>query len=72
MVKKTMWAAIQDQRRAVPPLVTADFTGQTVVVVGANTGLGFGTAVHFARMNPGKLILACRNEEKGKTAVASK
>ncbi|KAF5326302.1 hypothetical protein D9611_000458 [Ephemerocybe angulata] len=59
-----------EQWRKIPPVATADLTGQTVVVVGANTGLGFEASKHFARMNPGKLVLACRNEAKGKAALA--
>ncbi|PBK65089.1 hypothetical protein ARMSODRAFT_978514 [Armillaria solidipes] len=41
----------------------------TVVVVRANIGLGFEASKLSAGMNPGRLILACRNEEKGKEAV---
>ncbi|PBK88403.1 hypothetical protein ARMGADRAFT_1120431 [Armillaria gallica] len=41
----------------------------TVVVVWANVGAGFETLKHFARMNPGLLVVACRNEGKGKEAV---
>ncbi|KAJ3528297.1 hypothetical protein NMY22_g9472 [Coprinellus aureogranulatus] len=70
MVQKSVWTVIKEQRARVPPGTTADLTGQTVVVVGANTGIGYETAAHFARMNPGKLVLACRNEEKGKAAVS--
>jgi glutamyl-tRNA reductase len=71
MAKKSVWSVIKYQRAKVPPVTTANLAGQTVVVVGANTGIGFEAAKHFAQMNPGKLILACRNEEKGKAAVAS-
>jgi FlaA1/EpsC-like NDP-sugar epimerase len=71
MAKKTVLSAIIDIFSKAPPLVTADLTGQTVVVVGANTGIGFETAKHFAGMNPGKLVLGCRSEEKGKAAVES-
>ena len=48
-----------------PPVVTADLTGKTVVVTGANMGLGFEAAKHLARMNPKKLIIAVRSQEKG-------
>ncbi|KAJ7181129.1 hypothetical protein C8R46DRAFT_1071525 [Mycena filopes] len=51
------------------PVVTTDLTGKTVIVLGANTGLGFEAAKHFAAMNPGRLILACRSESKGNLAV---
>ncbi|KAF8350273.1 hypothetical protein F5887DRAFT_423188 [Amanita rubescens] len=53
-----------------PPVVTADLERKTVVVTGANTGLGFEASKHFARMNPGKLILACRSQQRGEAALA--
>ncbi|KAJ7036525.1 hypothetical protein C8F04DRAFT_926460, partial [Mycena alexandri] len=34
-----------------------------------NTGLGFEATKHSAAMNPGRLILACRSESKGRVAV---
>ncbi|PBK65108.1 hypothetical protein ARMSODRAFT_978525 [Armillaria solidipes] len=40
-----------------------------VVVIGANVGLGFETSSHFAGMIPERLILACRNGQKGKEAL---
>jgi retinol dehydrogenase 12 len=52
-----------------PPVVTADLTGKTVVVTGANIGLGFEAAKHLARMNPKKLIIAVRSQEKGEETV---
>ncbi|KAK7462249.1 hypothetical protein VKT23_007853 [Stygiomarasmius scandens] len=51
------------------PVAIADLTGRTVIVVGANVGLGFECAKHLAGMGPSKLILACRNEVSGKNAV---
>lgn len=69
MAKKSFLGFVSDQFRRLPPVVQADLKGKTVLVVGANTGLGFGAAEHFARMGAGKLILACRNEEKGEAAI---
>ena len=46
-------------------------TGKTVVVVGANTGIGYEAAKHFASMNPDRLIMACRSQERGNAAVTS-
>ena len=62
------------------PLSTTDLSGRTAIVtgtldvvidltVGSNVGLGLEAARHLARMNPKKLILACRNQEKGQRAV---
>ncbi|KAG9310809.1 hypothetical protein JVU11DRAFT_8662 [Chiua virens] len=69
-MKKTYFDFVVDQWSTVPPVENADLTGKTIVVVGANTGIGFEAAKHFARMNPAKLILACRSETKGQAAVS--
>ena len=45
-----------------------DFTGKTVLVTGANTGLGLEAARHFVRLNAAKVVLGCRNPEKGEAA----
>ncbi|KXN85954.1 WW domain-containing oxidoreductase [Leucoagaricus sp. SymC.cos] len=69
MVKKSMLSFIRDQYTKVPPVAQADLKGKTVIITGANTGLGLEAAQHFARMGAGKLILACRSKEKGQAAV---
>ncbi|KAJ3785145.1 hypothetical protein GGU10DRAFT_313593 [Lentinula aff. detonsa] len=61
--------ALLRQLKPLPHVLQADLTGKVVVVTGANTGLGFEAAKHFAQMNPKKVILACRSEEKGEQAV---
>ena len=43
-------------------------TGKTVIVTGANTGMGKQTALDLANRNA-RVIVACRNEENGKKAV---
>ncbi|KZO94453.1 short-chain dehydrogenase [Calocera viscosa TUFC12733] len=43
--------------------------GKTVIITGANVGLGFEAAKHLARMSPGRLILACRDPKKAQIAV---
>lgn len=63
---------IREQRNPVPEVVKGDLQGKTVIVTGANNGIGFEAAKHFARMNPGKLIMACRNQERGEDAIRSK
>ena len=54
-----------------PPYPTDDFTGQTVIVTGANTGLGREAARHLVRLNAERVIMAVRNLEKGQAAKSS-
>ena len=63
---------IQDQWWKVAPVEHVDLTGKTVVVIGSNVGLGFETAKHFASMNPKRLVLGCRSQEKGQAALQGK
>ena len=51
-----------------PILPTADLTGQTIIVTGANTGLGLEASKHLVRLNVAHLILACRTTSKGEAA----
>jgi retinol dehydrogenase 12 len=53
----------------VPPVLHKDLSKKTVVVIGANTGLGLETARHFANMGAGRLILGCRSKERGEAAL---
>lgn len=69
-MKKTFLSFVVDQWSTLPPVESVDLSGKTVVVVGANAGIGFEAATHFARMSPAKLIVACRNDSKGKAAVS--
>ncbi|KAI0311215.1 hypothetical protein OF83DRAFT_1069187 [Amylostereum chailletii] len=62
---------IRDQLKKVSPVERADLSGKTILVVGANVGLGFEATMRFAAMNPERLILACRNKDKGEAAIRS-
>ncbi|KIJ52357.1 hypothetical protein M422DRAFT_64871 [Sphaerobolus stellatus SS14] len=68
MGKITAGKYIKDQFTTLPTL-SSDLTGRTVIVIGANVGLGLEASRKFARMNPGRLILGCRNMEKAEGAV---
>ncbi|KAF9450190.1 NAD(P)-binding protein [Macrolepiota fuliginosa MF-IS2] len=69
MAKRSHIRFLCKQWATVPPVVHADLRGKTAIVLGANTGIGFEAAQHFARMDVGRLILACRSREKGETAI---
>ncbi|KAJ7699056.1 hypothetical protein B0H17DRAFT_927003 [Mycena rosella] len=68
-MKFSFWDFIKVQFAVQTPVATADLTGKTVLVLGANTGIGFQAATHFAKMNAERLILACRSESKGQAAL---
>ena len=54
-----------------PTYPTHDYSGQTVIVTGANVGLGLEAARHILRLNCAKLILAVRTRSKGEQAKES-
>ncbi|KAH8827516.1 hypothetical protein DL96DRAFT_1681248 [Flagelloscypha sp. PMI_526] len=60
---------LQDQRATPRPVLRADLSGKTILLVGGNTGLGFEACVHFASMKPAKLIITARNQVKAEDAV---
>ncbi|KAF2822644.1 retinol dehydrogenase 12 [Ophiobolus disseminans] len=51
-----------------PAYPKGNFSGKTIVVTGSNVGLGKEAARHYARLGAGKLILAVRSVDKGRTA----
>jgi retinol dehydrogenase-12 len=53
------------------PPPTKSYHGQTVIVTGANGGLGLETARHPVALGAQKVILAVRSLDKGKAAKAS-
>ncbi len=53
------------------PYPTEDFGGQTVIVTGANVGLGLEAARHFVRLSAEKVILGVRTISKGEVARKS-
>ncbi|KIV82841.1 hypothetical protein PV11_04914 [Exophiala sideris] len=48
-----------------PPLPTVDCTGRTILVTGANSGLGLEAAKLLAQLNCSTIVLACRTLAKG-------
>jgi NAD(P)-dependent dehydrogenase (short-subunit alcohol dehydrogenase family) len=52
-----------------PPAPTASFEGKTVIVTGSNVGLGLEACRQMVRLGASKVILACRNVEKGEAAA---
>jgi retinol dehydrogenase 12 len=52
------------------PYPHADCTGKTIIVTGANIGLGKEAVRHFVRLNASKVIIAVRSIVKGKAAQA--
>jgi len=71
MGKVSTWQFVLNHLTPLPPLERYSLTGRTVLVVGVTAGgLGFEAAKHFARMNPRKLIVTCRQEEKGLKVIS--
>ncbi|KAG0056068.1 hypothetical protein BGZ83_006505 [Gryganskiella cystojenkinii] len=50
-------------------ITPVDLAGKTIIVTGANVGIGYGTVCHLVGMNPERIILACRNLIKAEEAI---
>ncbi|CAD6583224.1 MAG: hypothetical protein ASARMPRED_001265 [Alectoria sarmentosa] len=53
-----------------PSNPAVSFAGKSVLVTGANCGLGFEAALKFVTLGAKTVVLACRSPEKGDAAVA--
>ncbi|KAJ5659956.1 short-chain dehydrogenase/reductase [Penicillium longicatenatum] len=60
---------LHSQLFVTPPVPTYDFGGQTVIITGANRGIGLEAARHLLRLNAKRVILAVRSVEKGQDAA---
>lgn len=65
---RTLRKIIWDQLILRLPYPQTPAIGQTVIVTGANVGLGFEAARHYVRLGADKVILAVRTLEKGEAA----
>ena len=50
------------------PELNHSFAGQTIIVTGSNTGLGYESAKHYLLLGASRIILAVRNLDKGNAA----
>ncbi|KAG9219908.1 hypothetical protein CCMSSC00406_0009511 [Pleurotus cornucopiae] len=69
MGNRSIISLFKEQISTVPSLEKFDATDKVVLVVGANTGIGWEAAKHFATMNPARLLLGCRSKERGTVAI---
>ena len=61
---------IYSQLAVTLPSPTTDFSGKTIIVTGANVGLGKEAVRHFVRLHAQKVIIAVRSIAKGEAAKA--
>lgn len=59
---------IKAQRTKIPQIKPTNLSQKTVLITGSNAGLGFEAARAVVPHNPGRLILAVRNLQKGEVA----
>jgi retinol dehydrogenase-12 len=58
-----------EQLFVTPVYPTTDCTGQTIIVTGANTGLGKEAARHLVKLNAERVIITSRSASKGEAAA---
>jgi len=46
-----------------------DLKGKTIIITGANVGLGFISALEMAKLKPERIIMACRSEQRATDAI---
>ncbi|KAL4783726.1 NAD(P)-binding protein [Aspergillus varians] len=69
--RATQGAFLKRQLFSAPPITSHqefDLTGQTIIVTGANTGLGFECSKQLLKLGLSRLIIAVRSEAKGEAA----
>ncbi|KAJ8520259.1 hypothetical protein ONZ45_g2899 [Pleurotus djamor] len=69
MGNKSLFTFLREQFEAVPAIEPVDLSGKVVLVIGANSGIGYETAKHFAKMGAKKVVLGCRDEGRGNQAL---
>jgi NAD(P)-dependent dehydrogenase (short-subunit alcohol dehydrogenase family) len=60
---------LYEQIFATPEYPTTDCTGRTIIVTGANTGLGKEAARHLVKLNAERVIITSRDASKGEAAA---
>jgi NAD(P)-dependent dehydrogenase (short-subunit alcohol dehydrogenase family) len=61
------WKQMLSRVPAIPP--STELAGKTVLVTGANAGLGFEAVRHFLRLRPSLVIMGVRSVDKGEGAA---
>ncbi|KAJ3780032.1 hypothetical protein GGU11DRAFT_779093 [Lentinula aff. detonsa] len=69
MGQRSFQDMLEEQKKGMPPVVKSDLTGKIVMITGANSGIGFEAAKHFAIMNPARLIVVCRTVAKAQDSI---
>lgn len=52
-----------------PPIPTYDFQDQTIIITGANRGIGLEAARHLLKLNAKRVVLAVRSAKRGQDAA---